>query len=72
MGDGQMAAHIRNFVRFYTAALIVRLARYLLVLAHRLYRAEILNLASVRFAIVVSDELRKLCWRLSDRNAGRV
>jgi hypothetical protein len=64
VGDGQMAAHISNFVRFYTAALIVRLARYLLVLAHRLYRAGILSLAGVRFAIVVSEELRKLSWRL--------
>ena len=59
-----MAAHISNFFRFYTAAVIVRLARYVLVLAHRLYRAEILNLAGVRFAIVVSEELRKLSWRL--------
>jgi hypothetical protein len=59
-----MAAHISNFVRFYTAALIVRLARNVLVLAHRLYLAGILSLADVRVAIAVSEELRKLSWRL--------
>jgi hypothetical protein len=50
--------------RLYAASLLVSFARALLWVTHYLFRSGILNIGGVKYAILASEKLRHLGWRL--------
>ena len=59
--------------RLYAASLLVSFARALLWSTHYLFRAGILDVSGVKYAIFASEKLRHLGWRLVrwKRRSGR-
>jgi hypothetical protein len=50
--------------RLYAASLLISLARSILWLTHKLFRAGLLDITEIKYAIRVSETLRRLGWRL--------
>jgi hypothetical protein len=50
--------------RLYAASIATRLAVSILQLAHRSYRAGVLDVAGIKYATRLSERLRRIGWQL--------